>query len=126
MSEEKKKKPEKKKAPEKKEETAQKGVLGVSTPSLDEVTDFLKGVKVVTPSLFAERFKTRVSVAKSILRDLVSKGLLREVVGVNRIRVYEPLVKVQATASGPKVVEAEVKPKKAKKSSKQTASETQP
>ncbi|MEM1946041.1 MAG: hypothetical protein QW614_00505 [Candidatus Caldarchaeum sp.] len=124
MSEEKKKRPEKKKAPEK-EEAVQKGVLGVATPSMDEVSDFLRGVRVVTPSMFAERFRTRVSVAKSFLRELVGKGILREVVGVNRIRVYEPLLKAQAPAASAKTAEPEAKPKKAKKTSKRTSSETQ-
>ncbi len=119
-----KKKSERKKGPEKKGEAVEKGILGVSPPSMDEIKDFLKGVKVITPSAFAERFKVRVSVAKYFLRDLALKGLLREVVGTNRIRIYEPLVAVQAPIAQ-KAGEAEAKPKRAKPS-KQTASATQP
>jgi len=124
-----KKKPEtekRRKEPQKKGEEVEKGVLGVVPPSLDEVRDFLKGVRYVTPSLLAERFKLRVSVAKDVLADLVSKGFVKEVVGVNRIRIYQPLTSgapTQEKAAAP--APEEKKPKKAKKSSKQTSSEPQ-
>jgi small subunit ribosomal protein S25e len=122
-----KKKPDKRrKEPQKKGEEVEKGVLGVVPPSLDEVRDFLKGVRYVTPSLLAERFKLRVSVAKDVLADLVSKGFVKEVVGVNRIRIYQPLTSgatTQEKAAAP--APEEKKPKKAKKSSKQTSSEPQ-
>lgn len=118
------KKSEKKKAAEKKEEPVERGVLGVSTPSIEEVKDFIKSVKVLTPSIIAERFKVRVSVAKSVLKELVAKGVIKEVAGSNRIRVYAPLM--TASSAEPKAVEAEVKPKKARKPSKQAASAPQP
>jgi small subunit ribosomal protein S25e len=124
-----KKKPDterRRKEPQKKGEEVEKGVLGVVPPSLDEVRDFLKGVRYVTPSLLAERFKLRVSVAKDVLADLVSKGFVKEVVGVNRIRIYQPLTSgtlTQEKAAAP--APEEKKPKKAKKSSKQTSSEPQ-
>ena len=110
------------KEPQKKGEEVEKGVLGVIPPSLDEVKDFLKGIRYVTPSMLAERFKVRVSVAKDVLGELLSKGLVKEVVGVNRIRVYQPLtvgspVKEKAEAPAPE----EKRPKKTK-SSKQTSS----
>ncbi|MCS6769824.1 MAG: 40S ribosomal protein S25 [Candidatus Caldarchaeum sp.] len=119
------KKSERKKAGEKKEEVVEKGVLKVVVPSDEEVRSALAGLKVVTPAVFAERLKVRVSVAKALLRTLVSNGLLREVVGVNRIRVYEPVSKTSTpTASAPAA--AEEKPKKARKPSKKPASESQP
>jgi small subunit ribosomal protein S25e len=124
-----KKKPDtekRRKEPQKKGEEVEKGVLGVVPPSLDEVRDFLKGVRYVTPSLLAERFKLRVSVAKDVLADLVSKGFVKEIVGVNRIRIYQPLTSgalTQEKAAAP--APEEKKPKKTKKSSKQTSSEPQ-
>lgn len=125
-----KKKPDterRRKEPQKKGEEVEKGVLGVVPPSLDEVRDFLKGVRYVTPSVLAERFKLRVSVAKDVLTELVSKGFVKEVVGVNRIRIYQPLTsgaptQEKAAAAAPA---EEKKPKKAKKSSKKTSSEPQ-
>jgi len=125
-----KKKPDterRRKEPQKKGEEVEKGVLGVVPPSLDEVRDFLRGVRYVTPSVLAERFKLRVSVAKDVLTELVSKGFVKEVVGVNRIRIYQPLTSgtpTQEKAAAPALAE-EKKPKKAKKSSKQTSSEPQ-
>lgn len=120
------KKPERKKAGEKKEEVVEKGVLKVVVPSDEEVRSALAGLKVVTPAVFAERLKVRVSVAKALLRTLVSNGLLREVVGVNRIRIYEPVSKASTPTASAQVAEAEEKPKKAKKPSKKPASESQP
>ncbi|MCS7110049.1 MAG: 40S ribosomal protein S25 [Candidatus Caldarchaeum sp.] len=124
MSTEAKKKPEKKKTPEKKEEAVERGVLGVVSPSMDDVKEYVRTAKVLTPSTLAERFKVRVSVAKAVLKELVAKGYVKEVVGTNRIRVYAPLL--AAAPSEPKAVQAEAKPKKAKKSSKQSASAPQP
>ncbi|MEM0440724.1 MAG: eS25 family ribosomal protein [Candidatus Caldarchaeum sp.] len=125
MSAEAKKKPEKKKAPEKKEEVVERGVLGIfGQSSLDEVKDYVKTVKVLTPSSLAERFKIRVSVAKALLKELASKGIVKEVTGSNRIRIYSPLITTAAPVAK-EVVEAEAKPKKAKKSSKQSASAPQ-
>jgi ribosomal protein S25 len=63
-----KKKPDtekRRKEPQKKGEEVEKGVLGVVPPSLDEVRDFLKGVRYVTPSLLAERFKLRCQLLRT-------------------------------------------------------------
>ncbi|MDW8083626.1 MAG: eS25 family ribosomal protein [Candidatus Caldarchaeum sp.] len=122
MSAETKKKAERK-GPEKKEESVERGVLGITAPSIDELRDYVKSVKVLTPSSLAERFKVRVSVAKSLLRELVAKGIVKEVVGINRIRVYAPLLTSAPTESKP--AEAEAKPKKVKKPSKQASSAPQ-
>jgi len=97
-----------------KEEAVEKGVLGVTLPSLEEVKDFIRTVKVVTPSVLSERFKLRVSVAKDLLSKLASEGLLKPVVGVNRIRVYMPLVEAAPSASAKQEPTA-AKPAKAKK-----------
>ncbi|MCS6785060.1 MAG: 40S ribosomal protein S25 [Candidatus Caldarchaeum sp.] len=122
MSTEAKKKPEKK-AQEKKEEAVERGVLGVVGPSMDDVKEYVKTVKVLTPSSLAERFKVRVSVAKAVLKELAAKGIVKEVIGTNRIRIYAPLSAPAPTEQ--KTVQIEAKPKKAKKSSKQSASAPQ-
>ncbi|BAJ51502.1 small subunit ribosomal protein S25e [Candidatus Caldarchaeum subterraneum] len=119
-SEAKKKGGKEKKAPEKKEEVVERGVMGVAAPSLEEVREYVKGVKVLTPASIAERFKVRLSVAKALLRDLVSKGLVKEVVGSNRLRVYAPLI--QTTTAEAKAAATEEKPAKAKRSSKKSSS----
>ncbi|MEM0442739.1 MAG: hypothetical protein QXS57_03200 [Candidatus Caldarchaeum sp.] len=120
------KKQERKKAPEKKEESVEKGVLKVVLPSDEDVKSALAGLNVVTPSILAERLKVRVSIAKSVLKEFVSKGLVREVVGVNRIRIYEPLLKTAQAPTSQASTEAEAKPKKAKKPSKKPSSVSQP
>ncbi|MEM4495470.1 MAG: eS25 family ribosomal protein [Candidatus Caldarchaeum sp.] len=119
-SEAKKKGGKEKKTQERKEEAVERGVMGVASPSLEEVGEYVKSVRVLTPSAVAERFRVRLSVAKAILRELVSKGWVKEVVGSNRVRVYAPLV--QTSASEAKTVETVEKPAKAKKSSKKSAS----
>ncbi|MEM1943005.1 MAG: hypothetical protein QXO30_07970 [Candidatus Caldarchaeum sp.] len=126
MSGEQKKQERKKAAEKKKEESVEKGVLGVAVPSDEDVKGALAGLKVVTPSILAERLKVRVSIAKALLKQFVSRGLVREVVGVNRIRIYEPLLKTAAAPTPQASTEAEAKPKKAKKSSKKPSSESQP
>ncbi|MEM4353080.1 MAG: hypothetical protein QXV68_05635, partial [Candidatus Caldarchaeum sp.] len=61
MSGDQKKQERKKPAEKKKEESVEKGVLGVAVPSDEDVKGALAGLKVVTPSILAERLKVRVS-----------------------------------------------------------------
>ncbi|GBC69231.1 hypothetical protein HRbin01_00927 [archaeon HR01] len=97
------------KKPASKEVSTEKSVLGLSPPDGEEILSFLKGVKYVTPYSLAERFGVRLSIAKQTLKELASKGLIKQVVGGNRIRIYQTIATVQPVKG-----EGEPKPAKAK------------
>jgi len=99
-----------KKAPERKEAPPEKKVLGLSLPDGGELISFVRGSKYVTPYLLSERFGVRLSLAKKALTELAARGVVRQVVGSNRIRIYQPLV--QTTPQ--KQEEAPAKPVRAK------------
>ncbi len=71
-----------------KKEVREKTIRGVELPPMKEVEAFLKSLSYVTPSMLAEKFKIRLSVAKDLLSQLASQGLLRLVDGTNRFRIY--------------------------------------
>jgi len=83
---------EKRQQEEKRETAYEKSVLGLSVPDMQEVINYIKGMKYITPYLLAEKFGFRLSLAKQLLSDFVSQGLLRIVAGDNRLRIYAPLV----------------------------------
>ena len=44
--------------------------------------------KLITPSIVSERMKVRGSLARKALRELLSKGLIRQVVAHNAQHIY--------------------------------------
>ena len=44
--------------------------------------------KLITPAIICERFKVRGSLARSIIRELVRRGLIRAVVKHSRQEIY--------------------------------------
>ncbi|MEN3048619.1 MAG: hypothetical protein ABDH63_07585 [Candidatus Caldarchaeales archaeon] len=110
----------------KKEQVREKVVRGIEAPAAKELGEFLKSLSYVTPSMLAERFRLRLSVAKDLLSEMASKGLLRLVSGTNRFRVYAVVggkapTRIQAAQSVEQQVEvagevaAAAKGKKAKR-----------
>ncbi len=71
-----------------KKEVREKTIRGIELPPMKELEAFLRSLSYVTPSMLAEKFKIRVSVAKDLLSQLASQGLLRLVDGTNRFRIY--------------------------------------
>jgi ribosomal protein S25 len=102
------------KKPAAKEASPEKSVLGVTLPDGGEVLTFLKGVKYITPYTLSERFGVRLSIAKQALKDLASKGLIKQVVGSNRVRIYQTITAPQPVKSdiGPKPKPTKAKGKK--------------
>ncbi len=107
-----------------KKEVREKTIRGIELPPLKEVEAFLKSLSYVTPSMLAEKFKIRVSVAKDLLAQFASQGLLRLVDGTNRFRIYavtggKAATGLQVSSASAKVEEQEVEaavPAKGKKS----------
>ncbi|KAL1227458.1 40S ribosomal protein S25 [Trichinella pseudospiralis] len=60
-----------------------------------EVTNY----KLITPSVLSERLKIRVSLAKAALRELHSKGLIKQVVKHSSQLVYTRTTKEQEEAT---------------------------
>lgn len=79
-----------KKTPEKKEAAPEKSILGLTLPDGVELVSFVRGSKYVTPFLLAEKFGVRLSIAKKALAELAARGVVRQVVGSNRLRIYQP------------------------------------
>jgi small subunit ribosomal protein S25e len=102
-----------KKPPEKKEAPPEKSVLGLSLPDGNELLSFVRGSKYVTPFLLAERFGVRLSIAKKALSELAARGVVRQVVGSNRIRIYQPVAQ-PTVQKQEEQAPAKVKPTRAK------------
>ena len=49
--------------------------------------------KLITPSIVSERMKVRGSLARKALRELLEKGLIKEVVNHNAQHIYTRLIK---------------------------------
>ena len=52
--------------------------------------------KLITPAIVCERFKVRGSLARSIIRELVRRGLIRPVVKHSRQEIYTRSTKEEA------------------------------
>ncbi|MEM0090449.1 MAG: 30S ribosomal protein S25e [Nitrososphaerota archaeon] len=104
---------------EKKESTPQKYTGSITLPEERDVINYIRSMKYATPYLISEKYGIRLSVAKSLLNSLASKGLIVPVVGDNRLRIFAP---AQATVESVKASEvtkpsesAEAKPKSKRK-----------
>lgn len=89
-------------------EVRDKSIAGVTPPSLDEVESFINTQPYITPYTLSEKFGTRISLSKDILKKLAERGKLRLVEGDHRLRIYAP---IKLTVEERK----EEKPKKRKK-----------
>lgn len=85
----------------------EKSVLGLSVPDMEEVVSYVKSLKYVTPYVLAEKFGFRLSLAKRLLSDFVSQGLLNVVAGDNRLRIYAPVVEPTPAAEAREAAQPE-------------------
>ena len=69
----------------------EKIVGGVDVPDLNskETLGALNGMKAITPTAVAIRFNLKVSVAKRMLIDLESKGVIEFVTRSKNLKVYK-------------------------------------
>lgn len=69
----------------------EKIVGGVDIPDLasKETLGALKGMKAITPTGVAIRFNLKVSVAKRMLKELESKGVIEFVTRSKNLKVYK-------------------------------------
>jgi len=87
-----------KKAPSKqslkKKETEKKGyetlrrALVISEEQKREMEKEIPTMKVITPSVVAQKYGIRVSIAKAILAELEARKLIKRVTGTGRFKLY--------------------------------------
>jgi small subunit ribosomal protein S25e len=65
-------------------------------PTYDKCVKDLPQYKLITPAIVCERFKLRGSLARSIIRELVRRGLIRPVVKHSRQEIYTRATKEDA------------------------------
>ena len=66
--------------------------------SYDKCVKDLPQYKLITPAIVCERFKVRGSLARSIIRELVRRNLVRPVVKHSRQEIYTRATKEDAPA----------------------------
>jgi len=83
---------EKKVKEEKKEEKKEKKVSSPLLPLevVKQLENELNNIKCITPYVLASKFGLKMGVAKSVLKELESRGILRCVARGSRISVYTP------------------------------------
>ncbi|MDJ0274747.1 MAG: hypothetical protein QXO17_06745 [Nitrososphaerota archaeon] len=111
-----------------KKEVREKTIRGIDLPPMKEIEAYLKTQSYVTPSMLAEKFKVRLSVAKDVLSQLASQGLLRLVDGTNRLRIYAVVggkaptgIQVSSSSAASEAEVAESAEPKAKKKGRKAA-----
>ena len=72
---------------------AAKKSIGLTMPDINskKVTDELKGMKVLTPSMVASRFNIRLSLAKTFLKELEKRKMIEYVSGGKNLKIYKKL-----------------------------------
>ena len=59
----------------------------------DKLAKEVPTYKLITPSIVSERMKVRGSLARKALRELLAKGLIKQVVSHNAQSIYTRLIK---------------------------------
>lgn len=70
---------------------AQKKPAGIIPPNprSEKVIGELKKMKALTPYMVASRFDLRLSVAKSLLKKLEQRGVIKYVSGSDNLKIYK-------------------------------------
>ena len=63
---------------------------------MTNVSKICHNINLITPAIVCERFKVRGSLARSIIRELVRRGLIRPVVKHSRQEIYTRSTKEDA------------------------------
>lgn len=62
--------------------------LIISETQKQEMEKEIPTMRVITPSAIAQKYGVRVSIAKAVLAELESKGLIRQVASEGKFRLY--------------------------------------
>jgi ribosomal protein S25 len=62
--------------------------LVISEEQKQEMEKEIPTMRVITPSAIAQKYGVRVSIAKAVLTELESKGLIRQVISEGKFRLY--------------------------------------
>jgi ribosomal protein S25 len=62
--------------------------LIISEEQKQDMEKEIPTMKVITPSAIAQKYGVRVSIAKAVLAELESKGLIRQVTSEGKFRLY--------------------------------------
>ena len=62
-------------------------------PTYDKMLKEVPTYKLITPSIVSERMKVRGSLARKALKELLTKGLIRQVVAHNAQHIYTRVIK---------------------------------
>ncbi len=73
----------------------EKQIQGISLPDISdrELQRVVSEMKAITPYTVSNQFSIRVSVAKRLIGDLLQKGVIEQVDGNSRIKVFQVLDK---------------------------------
>ncbi|MCS7125320.1 MAG: hypothetical protein NZ929_00175 [Aigarchaeota archaeon] len=97
-------------------QTREKFVSDIAMPSIDELVEFARTQKYLTPYVIAEKFGVKLSIAKQALNKLVEMKSVKLVSGNSKLKIFTPLeVVAVAEKAKEEVVE---KPTTKKKKSK--------
>jgi len=69
----------------------EKQVQGISIPNISdrELQRVISEMKAITPYTVSNQFNIRVSVAKRLIEELLQKGVIEQVDGNSRIKVFK-------------------------------------
>jgi len=62
--------------------------LIISEEQKQDMEKEIPTMKVITPTAIAQKYGVRVSIAKAVLAELESKGLIRQVASEGKFRLY--------------------------------------
>ena len=70
-----------------------KSIPGITLPSIksDKVKDAIKKMKVITPYAVATKFDVRISIARTLLKDLERQGKIEFVSKSRNLKIYKPI-----------------------------------
>jgi small subunit ribosomal protein S25e len=68
-------------------ETVRRTLL-VSTEQKQEMEKEIPSMRVITPSIVAQKYGVRVSIAKAVLAELEAKQLIRKVITGGKFKLY--------------------------------------
>jgi len=66
-------------------------IQGISIPNISdqELQSVISEMKAITPYIVSNQFSVRVSVAKRLIKELLQKGVIEQVDGNSRIKVFK-------------------------------------
>ncbi|MFX1294445.1 MAG: hypothetical protein ACFFD2_06270 [Promethearchaeota archaeon] len=72
-----------------KEEHAERDIY-IKENLLNTIKEEISKMKIITPSLIAQKYNFRISIIKKILKELVEKNKIKTYIYSNRLKVFVP------------------------------------